>query len=176
MAVKQLIERVELTSSASSITFSSIPQTFAQLFLVSSARTTRSAVNDQIKGSFNGNTSGQSNLELVGNGSAPASYSSSFLYVGHATGASATSNTFGNSSCYISNYTSSNSKSASVDAVTENNATSVVLTLVGTLDTTTTSAVTSLVLTSQNSADFVSGSSFSLYGITRGGDGTVTTA
>ena len=125
----QLIETIEVgAGGAASIEFTSIPQDGVDLVCVLSLRNSvnfLSSLNGQIN--FNGDTAGNYNSKLLfGNGSSASSLSISSgatalrpYVVGH----TATANTFSNNSVYISNYTSSSSKSVSVDNVTENNAT-----------------------------------------------------
>jgi len=118
----QLIETVEVGSGgAASIEFTSIPQDGVDLMLVLSARA--SAILTQLR--FNGDTTdaNYSRLTLRGNGSTASSFSSDGSYTLLASSTSQTSNTFGNGSAYISNYTSTANKSISIDTVNENNAT-----------------------------------------------------
>lgn len=175
MAVKKLIERIELDSSAASVTFSSIPQTFTDLVLVCSLRCDHNVgVVNPAKIEFNSITTGYNIVELYGDGSTAFSSASSRFFGGYSTTSLATANTFGNSQVYISNYTSSNGKSASFDGVTENNGTEAYQAIAAQLWDNP-AAVTSFELT-QYTGIFVAGCTFSLYGITRGGSGTVTTA
>jgi hypothetical protein len=150
---------------ASSVTFSSIFNTYTDLKLVVSARTNWSGVSDNLTISFNGSTSSFSSKLFYGNGASASSISLSdnsniILY----DGATATSNTFANGEIYIPNYTSSNYKSFSSDSVSENNATTAYEYLNAGLWSNT-AAITSITLTSQNSASFVQYSTFYLYGI-----------
>jgi hypothetical protein len=125
-----LIEAKTLTSTAASITFSAIPQTYTDLKILVSARDDRSGQPNtdlSLRVGYNGtiNTGSiYSNRQLYGNGSATGSQSSvtNYAYLGMATGATATANTFGNTEIYIANYTSANYKSVSTDGLTENNA------------------------------------------------------
>jgi len=175
MAVKQLIERVELDSSASSITFSSIPQTFAHLQILILARSDGAATIDTIAVSFNGTgDTDESSIQLFADGSTAESGTNTIIKGGPVPTPSLTANTFSNTSFYVSNYTASQAKPTSMDAVIENNATLTSLELhAGLWDNT--SAITSIAF-SLSSSNFVTGTTISLYGITRGGDGTVTTA
>ena len=84
-----------------------------------------------------------------------------------------TANTFGNSVIYIANYAGSTYKSFSKDSITENNATAADQG-VGAGLWSNTAAITSLSLTV--TSNMVAGSTFSLYGITKGSDGIVTTS
>ena len=173
MAVKQLIERVELTSSAASITFSSIPQTFAHLVIVASARNTASTNFYYI--TFNESSVNYDHIYMQGTGSSVNSGTSgagqAFQSMVPSTD---TANTFSNNSVYILNYTAAQHKSFSIDSVNENNATASRQTLVAGIWQDTT-AIDSIKLT-PDAGNFDTGTTMSLYGITRGGDGTVTTA
>lgn len=173
---KQLIETIELTSSAASITFSDIPQTYTDLQIVLSARSDRASENDPAYVTFNANTSNIYSLKsLRGTGSTVGSDDGSptvdkfdrldvpsTLF---------TSNTFGNSSIYISNYTQAQTKSASVDTVTENNGTYSELRINAYLWNDT-AAITSI--TFNPIGNFVTGTVASLYGWTAGNDGITT--
>ena len=117
------------SGGAASITFDLTGVTgYTDLYIVLSARGTNTGTgaNDGHL-TFNGSTTGYSSRLLYGLGSgtpASASNSGSYMYwVGGAVSGGLTANTFGNSSIYIPNYTSSNYKSVSFDGVNENNGT-----------------------------------------------------
>ena len=170
----QHIETIELTSSQSSITFSSIPQDYDDLVIKVNSRCTVSADHRLGEIELNGSSANFSTINLLGNGSATASQNQYANLVFRAPGTNNTANTFGNAGIYISNYTASSAKSISSNSVYENNATSVVLDIIATLWNNT-AAVTSITLT-LDADNFTADSNFSLYGITAGGDGTVTTS
>jgi hypothetical protein len=158
------------TSTSSSVTFSSIPQTYTDLKLVISARDSSTGANwSRIKFAFNGtsSTTNWSGRELYGTGSGSGSSwnygTSDSAAGGFATTADVTTNTFGNTEIYIPNYTSSNYKSISTDSVTENNATSALAGFEASLWSNT-AAITSIELT-LSTGNFISGSTFYLYGI-----------
>jgi hypothetical protein len=170
----QVIQHQELASSQASITFSSIPQTYTDLVLVHSLRTNRGQTNEPIGMTFNGNTSNRSSRQLEGNGSSTFSGSTTDLRAGSASGDTATSNTFGNSVIYIPNYAGNTAKSASADGVSETNATGVFMAIQAALWNDT-SPITSITLTMlAGGTNFLTGSSATLYGITKGSDGIVT--
>jgi len=155
---------VDSPSGASTIVFSSIPQTYTDLLMVVSGRASRSAVADDMFINFNGSTSNITNKFVYGNGTSGLSSSYS-LHAGNLVCDTATANTFGNTTIYIPNYTSANYKSFSVDSVTENNATTAYTDLVAGLWSST-AAVTSLTVYSGTSgSNFLQYSSASLYGI-----------
>jgi len=118
----QLVSTVTVGSGgASSIEFTSIPQTGTDLLLVLSER---HSVDGNTRLTFNGSSSGYSMRRLSGTGSSANSneYSGVFIYM-EGQDASYTSNTFGNSAIYIPNYAGSANKTLSWDSVTENNST-----------------------------------------------------
>jgi hypothetical protein len=122
----ELVETIEVGSGgAASIEFTSIPQTGVHLLLVVSARS--DGGNSIGYAQFNSDTgSNYSYQYLYGDGSSvsAASTSSQTEIYGFANNwSSTTASTFGNSSLYISNYTSSTAKSVSFDGSMENNAT-----------------------------------------------------
>jgi hypothetical protein len=174
----QLIQHQELAGTQASIQFLSIPQTFTDLVVVLSGRTNRASNNSDIYWQFNGvTTSTYSFRRLYGDGTSATSdalsNNSAGGFIGVAVGANATSNTFSNLTAYIPNYTSSNAKSWSADAVNENNATATLGEIVAGLWSGT-AAITSIEIKDYNAASFVQFTSATLYGITRGSDGIVT--
>jgi len=168
---KYLIETITLDSSASSITFSNIPQDYTDLMIKVSSRSTRNAGADFLELLPNASTSVTA-LRLQGDGAAVASDSLTGGRVANMPAASTTSNTFGNFEIYFSNYTNSSNKSASINAVSEDNATTAYQTLVAFIYNNT-SAITSIRMEGQlGSLD--AGSTFSLYGFLAGNDGSTT--
>jgi hypothetical protein len=162
-----LIQSVTVGSGgAASIEFGSIPQTYTDLVVVVSARSTRPATanNDDIIIEPNGATTSLSARYLVGTGSAVASGTDTKILAGYMTAAGATASVFGNSSIYIPNYAGSTNKSFSSDGVSENNATAVGMAIQASLWSSTV-AITSLVLKSYTGNNFAQYSSASLYGI-----------
>jgi hypothetical protein len=169
-----LIATQTLGTAAASVSFSSIPQTYTDLQLVISARTARAAdPDDAVSVKFNSNTSNYTNRILQGNGSTASSTTGFFgqgYFVATATAAGATSNTFGNSSVYVPNYTGSTNKSVTSDNVIENNATFSPINLIAGLWSNT-SAITSITCDNFSVTNFQVGSTFSLYGILKGSGG-----
>ena len=167
----KLIAKQTLSTTAATVTFSSIPGTATDLVLVYSARTNRSAVSSDIYLQFNGiTTATYSFRRIYGVGTSAGSDSltnnSSGGLCGWATGANATASTFGNSQIYIPNYAGSTAKSFSAEGVTENNATDSRIAAYAGLWSGT-SAITQIDLKDYDAASFVSGSSFYLYTITK---------
>jgi hypothetical protein len=114
-------------SGASSIDFTSIPQTFTDLKVVLSSRSDRSSggVNDYAKITFNNSNTGYSIRSIYGDGSTAASnnYTGNWVEPFGITSDTSTASVFGSLEIYIPNYTSSNNKSISMDGVAETNAT-----------------------------------------------------
>lgn len=156
------------SGGAASIEFTGIPQDGTDLYYVASLRSATTAV--LARQYFNGDTgSNYSWRWLRGDGSASSSGSSGgaslYALTAWVNGSGATANTFGNFSVYIPNYAGNTSKSYSVDAVDENNATASYQNLTAGIWTPT-SAITSLSI-SVNTGNLVEGSTVSLYKITK---------
>ena len=169
----QVIEHIEVGSGgAAEMEFASIPATYTDLLIVMSHRYSGAGTVSFDRMYFNNSTNGTSRY-LEGDGSGTSSGTNSGGVATSSSAASSTANTFANTSIYIPNYTSSNAKSASIDNVTENNATTVETMIWAYIDTTVTTAITSIRLlnTSGNWAQY---SSATLFGITAGSDGTTT--
>ena len=167
----KLIETKTLASPAASIEFTDIPQDGTDLVAVISARNSTTQSVGLI--SFNGNTTGRTFRYLIGTGSGASS--GTYDGYGFTTDLSSyTANTFSNSKVYIPNYTGSAHKSYSLDDVTENNTTAAFM-LIGAGLWSNTSAITSVTFTA-SSGNLVAGSTISLYKITKGSDGIVTTS
>ena len=162
-----LIEHVSLSSSQASVTLGSggtIPQTFKTLKVVMSARTDRGFQADSVVMKLNNDASNGTNRYLNGDGSNASSGSETNVTGGLAAGATATANTFGNSTVDIPNYSGNTSKPSSTDGVAENNASVGYQQLRANLWSST-NAVTSIVLIPLAGTNFVSGSTFTLYGL-----------
>jgi hypothetical protein len=172
----KLIETKTLGAGAASIEFTSIPQTFTDLVLKISSRSTGSASGINLR--FNGDSSGvYDTRRLYGGGSSATSdnfVDQAAAYLGWQTQSTYTANTFSSIDVYIPNYTGSTNKSVSQDGVSENNATTAQQGIHAMLWRNT-AAITSL-FCSDGGSDFATGSTFSLYGITKGSDGIVTTS
>jgi hypothetical protein len=165
-----LLEKITVgAAGASSVTFSGIPQTgYTDLLVKVSARGTANDLPD-VRMQFNGDTgSNYQARELYGNGAAAASntYTTTDAHF-QMNGANTTSSTFTNSEIYIPNYTSSNQKSFSGDAVNENNSasTNVQARLVA-WNWTGTAAISSITF-STNTGNYDQYSTFYLYGVAK---------
>ena len=153
------------SGGAASIDFTSIPQTYTDLLLKLSARSTHSSI-DPCRVTFNSSSSGYSYRSIFADGSSVASYSGSsqsWLEVQYIPGTAQTASTFNNAEIYIPNYAGSSNKSASLDAVQENNATTAYIVPMAWLWSNT-SAITSITLALSN-GNFAQYSTATLYGI-----------
>jgi len=162
-----LLEKITVgAAGASSVTFSSIPQTgYTDLAIKYSIRFTDSGTSNSALFRLNGSTTNYSRIVVEGAGSgAPSEYggASSAWSTTDLNAAGSTANTFSNCELYIPNYTSSNYKSASMDATMENNATTSYMTLDAFLWSDT-AAITTISCTG-NLAQY---STFYLYGVAK---------
>lgn len=168
-----LIASNTLGSNQSSVTFSSIPNTYTDLVLRYSGRTNAGSSNDFLQLRINGlSTTIYSDTVLYGtgaggNGVSTQSTSAAQLYAPRfgLDGANATTNTFSNSEIYIPNYTASQNKPISAFGVTENNTGSDAYVSIGAGLIRETGAISSIELTAITGPNFVTNSSFFLYGI-----------
>jgi hypothetical protein len=159
-----LLERIELNASAASVVFANIPQTgYTDLKIVMSIKTASANRSDAVTIKPNGSAANGTARRLYGNGASATSDTLSVFDGGQADGNSAAvANTWSNGEVYIPNYTSSNYKSASVDAVSEGNETTAYAELGATLWSST-AAITSLEISCTN--NMLQYSTFSLYGL-----------
>ena len=157
------------SGSSNAINFNNIPQTFTDLKLVISARINTASVSAALGFTFNNVFSGglYSNTQAFGTGSAALSnrLSNQNFLATDVTGTTATASTFSSNELYLPNYTSSNFKSFTIDAVGENNATSGIQVVFAGLFQST-SAITSIQIGGGNT--ILQYSTFTLYGITKG--------
>ena len=155
------------SGGVSSVTFSSIPNTYTDLVVKVSVRSSSSGQGYGLYCRFNNDSSGNySWIWLRGVGSSAGSggnTGSSLILTGLLDTNGDTSNTFSSHEIYIPNYTSSNYKSTTSDNVTENNGTTAFAYMVAGLWSAT-AAITSITL-SPASDNFVQYSTFYLYGI-----------
>ena len=164
-----LISSNVLSTSAATVTFSSIPSTYTDLMLKASVKTTSTSATGDFWIRLNSSTSSYSYNRLwsAGGGGFGAEVSNgdySGFYTANANGSSAlVANIFANGEYYIPNYAGSNRKLASQFMVQErNNSLAYIETYAHLSDIT--AAITSLTII-PNGTDLASGSSFYLYGI-----------
>jgi hypothetical protein len=163
-----LISSNTLSSSAASVTFSAIPATYTDLLVKISARSDDGGNLGSLQLSVNGTSANHSSTEINGYNTTASSSrrtATTRLWFENAVDAgSITANTFSSIEIYIPNYLSSVAKPMSGDYGAENNSSSIWLRGATAGLWNNTSAITSLVFYQQG-FNFVSGSSFYLYGI-----------
>lgn len=164
----QLVQRVELTGTQTSITFNSIPQDATDLLVLVSARNA-TTTDDEMLIYPNGSSANLSHRLLRGSGSSAVSASVSRFYISQS---GYTANTFSSGSIYIPNYAGTTAKSMSIESANENNATEAYMGIQATLWNST-AAITSLTLQVLGGTLAI-GTSATLYKITKGSDGTTT--
>ena len=164
-----LISSNTLSGTASSVTFSNIPGTYTDLILKMSVRTEDSSIWAAINLTFNGASTNYSWRYMGANGSgvnAASGTDTSYIVNRFVGGNTATANTFSSGELYIPSYTVSQNKPVSGFQTTENNATaSYMMTLAGLWRNT--AAITSITMVPDSGPNFMSGSSFYLYGISK---------
>lgn len=164
------------SGGAGTIDFTSIPATFTDLKVVLS---TRADVADDWQNLFvaiNGSSTNFTRRELYdynqGAGEVIGSSNATTGHFGSGTQNNTTVNTFGITKGYFPNYAGSNNKVYSVESIVENNSSQTIRKIIAG-QWASTSAITSLSF-SNTSGNFKQYSSASLYGIKKGGTGTVT--
>ena len=168
-----VIAHQELASDQAKFTFSNIPQTYTDLYIVISTRSAFSSSGTPFTViAPNGSLLNLTFRRLSGNGSTAGSDTAPYSVP--TPSSLDTANTFSNGSIYIPNYTSSNNKSFSVDAVDENNGTEAVAQIQAGLWSQT-AAITSIEIQAESgTGNLKQYSSVTLYGITKGSSGGVT--
>ena len=164
-----LINSNVLSSSAASITFSSIPATYTDLVLRASVRSDAAATVKETEIIFNSDTATNYSftnvLGLGSNGTASQQFGTqAYGWTGKIAAASSTSDTFANVEIYIPSYAASQNKPISSTNMNENNNSIVEATAAVAVLWRNTAAITSI-LFYPRASNFVSGSSFYLYGI-----------
>lgn len=153
---------------ASSVTLGSggtIPQTYTDLKVVYSCR--NSNIYNEVHFRFNGSNANYSAKILSGNGSTASSFNGSSTEMQGAMSIPSgnTASTFANGEIYISNYTSSNNKSVSIDSVQENNGTTAIAQLTAGLWSNTNAINSIAFFPATETGTLVQYSTFYLYGI-----------
>ena len=165
---RYLISSTTLSSSASSVTFSSIPSTYTDLILKISVKSDRAANSQNTYLTLNGASTNYSDRSIYGNGTSYGSgYNAigdlTYMYLGSSNGAN-TTNVFTSIEIYIPSYTASQNKPVGVFTAQEINSTTgnEIDAIAGLYSSTT--AISSLSI-SNGSWNWVSGSTFTLYGL-----------
>lgn len=168
-----LISSNVLASSAASVTFSAIPSTYTDLVLTMSVRSDRANVADGLFFKFNSDTTSvysstylsvNNSSSVVGSGRGTGTSNDVFYY--YTDGGNATSNTFSNTELYIPSYTASQNKPLSLTSMAEGNTAAFSMGANAGLWRNT-AAITSINIVSFVGANFLTDSSFYLYGISK---------
>jgi hypothetical protein len=165
---RQLISSQVLTSTAATVTFSAIPGTFKDLVLRISARTNNADVNKTIRVNLNSDTAGNYSATELRTNNGTTVFSArdtgvTYLNQYLVNGATSTSNTFGSLELYLPSYTANQKKPIGVFFVREDNATAA--DIYSTANLWQGTAAVSSIAISATTDNFVSGSSFYLYGL-----------
>ena len=170
----KLIETQTVTTATPSVEFLSLPQTFTDLLLVVTGRSTQSTGQwTFVKIRPNGLTTNLTERALYGAGSGSVQSDANTSPNVFVNSNNTTANTFSSCSVYFSNYTSTSPRSFSSESVTENNDTTALIWAGGGLWND--SAVMNNLTLTVDGHNWGIGSVLSLYGITKGSDGIVTT-
>lgn len=158
----ELVSTVTVGSGgAASIEFTGIAGSGKDLLVVLSCRS--DSTGEEVFLSLNSTTTGYSNRFLYGANTNVFSEAFSNRSLGYLIKTSTTTaNTFGSASIYITNYSSSNNKSISVDYVVENNSSNATQGITAS-QWANSSAITSLALSPTSGNNFVQYSTASLY-------------
>jgi hypothetical protein len=163
-----LISSTVLSSTTTTVTFSSIPQTYTDLVLRLSTRETPAGPTTTFYLRFNGTTSGYSDTYISTAAVTPPfsarNTGGAAFEIAADPAATATSNTFGSTEIYIPNYAGSTYKPVSAFSVSENNTSTSTDTDVR-IDASLYSNTAAITTIAVVGASFVAGSSFYLYGI-----------
>jgi hypothetical protein len=154
------------SGGASNIDFTSIPQTYTDLLIRTSIRSSPAATNIAINLNFNNSSTNRSIRYLYGNppgGNAISGSSTTAYDGGISPAATTTANTFNSGEIYIANYRTSNNKPLSIFSVTEDNSSTAFIFSVAALWSNS-AAITSIKLI-PNSGTFDQYSTAYLYGI-----------
>jgi len=165
------------SGGASAITFSSIPQTYTDLYIVCSLRSTYNSVTDSFTLRLNGDSGNNYNYRgmRLGNGGSAGTYAQGtygiteqFFMVDTLTSANNTASTFSNIIIHIPNYTSSNQKAILMEGASEGNSTTTDRSVRGQFagKWNNTSAITTVRVAGYN-GNLVEYSTATLYGMTK---------
>lgn len=160
------------SGGATSMSFTSIPNTYTDLVIKISARGTDNSSNGWNQGAitFNSSTTGYSSKLLLGRGDLSAvsfdGGTSAIDYGFYVSNSVTTSNTFASTDVYIPNYAGSNFKSVSSDTAQENNSLRGIMGFNAGLWSNS-AAITSITLERTSTWTFVENTTATLYGISK---------
>lgn len=121
----KLIQAITVGSGgAANIEFTSIPQSYTDLCILVSARSSYVGTGDYLLVNFNNSSINNSSRTVGAYGPSSTFSGSETLLINILPSSGSTTNTFGNNEIYISNYTSSNYKSLNIEGGFESNSSS----------------------------------------------------
>lgn len=165
----ELIKGETIAASTTSYTFSSIPATYTDLMLRLSLRSDQAAYTEVFNLRFNGiSTTTYSYTALAGLSGVVSSFAASaetYARGGVASGSVNTANTFGNAEIYIPSYTAAQNKPIGAFSVSENNTVNDAPIQINAALWRSTAAITSIQILPIGGPNWITGSSFYLYGI-----------
>jgi len=165
----QLISSQILGSSSASVTFSSIPATYTDLLLKVSLRSDQAAYTEVFNLRFNGiTTTTYSYTAVAGSSGTTSSFAASaetYARSGPTPGSVNTANTFGNAEVYIPGYTVAQNKPIGAFGISETNSANDAWVQSNAALWRSTAAITSITILPIGGPNWVTGSSFYLYGI-----------
>jgi hypothetical protein len=167
----QLISSNVFSSSATSITFSSIPSTYTDLLIKCTTRTDQPGMIDLLICTFNGSSAGNYAYTAIrstsGSVDAVKGNSQTYLRLGYIDGANSTANAFASTEFYIPSYALTQPKQVRSSSVSETNGTNTADSYITPYNGlwTLTNPITSVTISPINGPNFVANSSFYLYGI-----------
>jgi hypothetical protein len=166
------IASITLNATTASVTFTNIPQTYTDLILTCSLRSSAGS-GDILKVRMNGSSSTVYSMTNIG-GAGTSAYASrtttggvhgSYLLIQDINADNHTASTFAPVELYIPNYTDTSDKPVSFSTVYENNSASLNWIQEGAGKVALGAAITSITVLDYNSVYFKADSSFYLYGI-----------
>jgi hypothetical protein len=154
---------------AANISFAAIPNTFTDLVVKMSARSTSAGGvgTEGISLEINGSATGFSAIQLYGDGTTVGSSVKTTTYTGaNLTTSQGTANTFNNTEFYFAEYAGSGNKVFFADNVLENNTVTCELDITANLWSNT-AVISSLVFKTISGSNFAQHSTATLYGISK---------
>jgi|LakMenEpi03Aug12_release.lakeMendotaPanAssembly.Ray.scaffolds.fasta_scaffold426809_3 hypothetical protein len=160
----KLIKTHTTTSSVSSVLISTIPQSFQDLKLVVSARSSAAQEDDALYVKFNSAATTYYSQVMFDNGGSVYGFRLTSAYAGVITANTSDANIFSNSDIYIAGYASSTKNKAAVTSTTNETTSSNIRHDQAQLNWRSTAPITELLIEA-GAGNIMSGSTFYLYGI-----------
>lgn len=169
-----VIQHTELASPATSIVLSSIPQDYDDLLILFSSRSDRSDAHIDAFYVYLNGTSGSVGRRLYSVNSESVVTNSPWWPLNAGSSSSVEAGTYGNAEIYVHSYSDAKAHVMNANAVSQHNNNTQMVVSIAAGQSVSTAAVTSITLDSETGANFIAGTTATLYGVTRGSDGTTT--